>query len=71
MKERNGNERHIVNTYDKRQRKNTEDGRRGSEGNLLKVSEKLKLRRWVSWDLAGGDLKAVLLTPGECYSCPR
>lgn len=42
MKEKNGKERHIVNTYDKRQRKNTEDGRRGSEGNLLKVSEKIE-----------------------------
>lgn len=31
--------------------------------------EKGKWRR-VCWDLADGDLKAVLLTPGECYSCP-
>lgn len=48
-----------------------EDRRRGSEGNLLKMSEKLKVRRRVNWDLADGDLKAVLLTRGECYSCPR
>lgn len=46
---------------------------RGDEGNLLpkkkKKKEKGKWRR-VCWDLADGDLKAVLLTPGECYSCP-
>lgn len=34
-----------------------------------KKKEKGKWRR-VCWDLADGDLKAVLLTPGECYSCP-
>lgn len=72
-REWNRNERHVIKTDNERQRENKTfiDSRRGDEGNLLKMSEKdWKRRRRVSWDLADGDLKAVLLTPGECYSCP-
>lgn len=52
-------------------KQNTQKQQERWQGKSGEMSEK----DWIggkraNGDLARGDLKAVLLTPGECYSCP-